>query len=301
VVGHALVHPVHREPGHVGQAGRGVAGAPPVQRREAVERLLGERPVGLLGRGQRGGDPPATALGEREGEQGAVGVEPRVDAVGREVPVDEDVGQHDRLLAQVARPAEGDAERPAHRAAPPVGADEPPRPHLLGAAGPVEPGHDRVAALPETGEGDAPLDPAAEALDQRGELLLGALLGDVEQEGVAGDVGGGERRAEGRTTVGGGLGGGDRDAGVDERLRDGQVVEDLQGARGDAGRARGRRGGGRPVDQPHADPATQQVGGEGQAGGSRADDQTSVLGWTDGTDTVLSSGTAATTSQRTRE
>ena len=273
VVDDPLVHPVHREPLHVREPGGGVAGATAVELGEAVEGVVGEAPDRQLLGAEGGGETPAARLGEGEREQRPVLVEPRVDPVGLELPVEQDIREDDGLLEIGADAPERQTERAAHGAATAVRAHHPGGADLLAPPRPGDLDDDTVTLLTKADEAPVPFDAPARRGDEVGEHLLGAALRGVEQEREPRRVRRRERDAEREARSVVRLGVGDADPGLDQGVGDTEVVEDLEGPRGDArgpGGA-GRRGG--LVDHPHSDAAAQEVRGQREADGAGPHDE----------------------------
>jgi hypothetical protein len=132
---------------------------------------------------------------------------------------------------------------------------------------------DAAALLTKGRQRSCALDPPTQLPDPLGQNQFCLLLGVVQQEREPGAVGGGEGQPEGGTRPLIGLGPGDADPRTQERLSDTEVVEDLEGPRGQAGGARGGRGCFGPVDQSNGQTAPQEVGGQGESGGAGTHDE----------------------------
>nr|WP_261325743.1 hypothetical protein [Modestobacter marinus] len=246
------------------------------------EAALGEQPLQQLHRDRlgpaRGGNGglhlPGPAPVERIGGQVLAPVE-RGDGDPGLQPVDLDVAQHEALLP--ALPPQRQADQLAHRAVPAVAPDDVVGAHDLGwAGGAPERRRDGTLVLCQGHQLAAQLHGSAERGEPVPQQLLRPPLREDDEVGVR-DAG--ARRSRRDRQVGDQPAPGVQAqpvgpaAGREHLLRDPQVVEDLQGPRLEALAAGPPVERDRAVDDAAADPAPEQVAGEGQAGRAGSHDE----------------------------
>jgi hypothetical protein len=231
---------------------------------EVGERRVVRRP------GAADADDAVAAARQREEHHGALLAEVDEALVRRALPADLQVGLVEHVL--VGRALEGDPREVAHRAVGPVTAEQPRRPHLLGAVRGRQRRHDLVADLAVGRQPGGALDRAAELRQPREQDLLGGALVEEARPGeparpalhphrlqraagVAHDV-------DRRQVDGPRLGGREHAHALEHLLR--AHVQD-QRLRVPAGRQR--------VDDPHPQPAAPQLARHRQPGRSGPDHQ----------------------------
>ncbi len=216
--------------------------------------------------------PPARRPAQREEEQDADRADPGVGGVGVQAAVDLQVGEREGL--RVGPALERDPRSAAHGAVGAVAADQVAGPYLLGLSITVPEGAGHAVGVGLEGDQlHAPLHPIPAGGQVVVQRPLGLCLGDEQQEGVGGvgqpeteqphpdDAAAGVELHPDRVV-----------AALEQLLGDTQPAQHLQGAWLDAQRARFVDAIGLAVDDAAGRIERPELGGEGEAGRSGADD-----------------------------